>query len=425
MMNLGDNFVTGDNIYLRELQNFFFEVLGMMSITHYGAIGDGRTDNYGPLQVAIDDAKRRGLSYLYVPYGRFIYTGELINLYDPETEEQTITFVGNPHSKIVNIRTGEEIPIIQFGVGGAGTSNYEDLSNKPKINSVELSGSKSLDDLGIQGKLTPGSNISIINNVISATGGGGASVTNLTSDLVLTDTMPQLSTGFYYTDTHTISANSTTVFGPRETVYYDATTFTFAGALQFVYYDVQLLSWQFVDNSRIESILTNSSDKIPASSAVYAAIQGGGGGGGTQDVIGLRLRADFTGSKTTGIPLTAVTNIGTSFALSSDGIYITVGTGVNYIDASFGMCFTKAADGATNYIVSLKVKRGDNTLFLTKTKDKIDTAGDHSIQHASQIIAVQPGDRIYLNSVGFASGDTTISAIDSSYVTYLTIKKVG
>lgn len=105
---ISDNTVHGDNIYLRELQNFFFEVLGMMSITHYGAIGDGRTDNYGPLQVAIDDAHRRGLNFLYVPYGRFIYTGELINIGD-------LIFMGNPHAHIVNIRTGEEIEIHQFG----------------------------------------------------------------------------------------------------------------------------------------------------------------------------------------------------------------------------------------------------------------------------------------------------------------------
>ena len=105
---ISDNFVTGDNIYLRELQNFFFEVLGMMSITHYGAVGDGRVDNYGPLQVAIDDAHRRGLSFLYVPYGRFIYTGELQHL-------EGLIFMGNPHAHIVNIRTGEEIKIYQFG----------------------------------------------------------------------------------------------------------------------------------------------------------------------------------------------------------------------------------------------------------------------------------------------------------------------
>lgn len=109
-MTISDNYVTGDNIYLRELQNFFFEVLGMMSITHYGAVGDGRVDNYGPLQVAIDDAHRRGLNFLYVPYGRFIYTGELINIGD-------LIFMGNPHAHIVNIRTGEEIEIHQFGEG--------------------------------------------------------------------------------------------------------------------------------------------------------------------------------------------------------------------------------------------------------------------------------------------------------------------
>ena len=112
---ISDNYVTGDNIYLRELQNFFFEVLGMMSITHYGAVGDGRRDNYGPIQVAIDDAIRRGLSFLYVPYGKFIYTGEFTNLIDPDTGKQRIIFMGNPHAHIVNIRTGEEIEIHQFG----------------------------------------------------------------------------------------------------------------------------------------------------------------------------------------------------------------------------------------------------------------------------------------------------------------------
>lgn len=105
---ISDNYVTGDNIYLRELQNFFFEVLGMMSVTHYGAIGDGRTDCYGPLQVAIDDAKRRNLDHIYVPMGRYIYTGELIN-------REGITFIGNPHAVIVNIRTCERIPVKQFG----------------------------------------------------------------------------------------------------------------------------------------------------------------------------------------------------------------------------------------------------------------------------------------------------------------------
>ena len=42
------------------------------------------------------------------------------------------------------------------GGGGGGTSNYNQLSNKPQINSVELSGNKSLHDLGIAGEDTIG-----------------------------------------------------------------------------------------------------------------------------------------------------------------------------------------------------------------------------------------------------------------------------
>lgn len=106
---ISDNYVTGDNIYLRELQNFFFEVLGIMSITHYGAIGNGITDNYGPLQVAIDDANRRKIQFLYVPYGRYRFRGELINRED-------IIFIGNSKAKIFNDRTGEEIEVVQFGL---------------------------------------------------------------------------------------------------------------------------------------------------------------------------------------------------------------------------------------------------------------------------------------------------------------------
>lgn len=138
-MNFSDNYVTGDNVFLRELQDFFFLVLGMMSITHYGAVGDGRKDNYGPLQVAIDDAHRRGLGYIYVPFGRYIYTGNLINL-------DGITFIGNPRAKIVNIRTGVEIPIKQFGIGA---NNYSFLINKPSINGVTLDGDLTTDDLHI------------------------------------------------------------------------------------------------------------------------------------------------------------------------------------------------------------------------------------------------------------------------------------
>ena len=53
--------------------------------------------------------------------------------------------------------------------GSGGTSDYSQLTNKPSINSVTLSGNKSLSDLGIQGTLTAGNNITISEGVISAT----------------------------------------------------------------------------------------------------------------------------------------------------------------------------------------------------------------------------------------------------------------
>lgn len=181
---ISDNYVTGDNIYLRELQNFFFEVLGMMSITHYGAIGDGRRDNYGPLQVAIDDANRRGLSFLYVPYGKFIYTGELQNI-------GNIVFMGNPHAKIVNIRTAQEIPILQFGLPSLETFYtkeeaderfYTEAETESKVTSMCYTKeqidtmlanyyTKTQTDALLaekQNKLIAGDNIKIVGNTISA-----------------------------------------------------------------------------------------------------------------------------------------------------------------------------------------------------------------------------------------------------------------
>ena len=44
------------------------------------------------------------------------------------------------------------LPYVSDGGGGAGTTDYTQLENKPQINSVELTGNKTLNDLGIQPK---------------------------------------------------------------------------------------------------------------------------------------------------------------------------------------------------------------------------------------------------------------------------------
>ena len=66
--------------------------------------------------------------------------------------------------------------------GQGGTSDYSELTNKPSINSVTLSGNKTLSDLGIQGTLSAGSNITINNGTISATDTTYTAGTNVSID---------------------------------------------------------------------------------------------------------------------------------------------------------------------------------------------------------------------------------------------------
>lgn len=68
--------------------------------------------------------------------------------------------------------------------GTGGATDYTELTNKPQINGVELTGNKNGDDLGLQNKLTAGTNITIEDNVISATGGGEIPTNVVTTDTV-------------------------------------------------------------------------------------------------------------------------------------------------------------------------------------------------------------------------------------------------
>lgn len=69
-----------------------------------------------------------------------------------------------------------------------GLDNYNYLLNKPVINGITLLGNKTLTDLGIQGKLTAGTGIRIVGNTISATGGGSGG----TSDYEDLDNKPSI-----------------------------------------------------------------------------------------------------------------------------------------------------------------------------------------------------------------------------------------
>ena len=69
-----------------------------------------------------------------------------------ETTEQVIQ--ENPDIIEQILQRLDELEENGGGGGGTGTSNYNDLSNKPSINGVTLSGNKTSEDLGISAKMT-------------------------------------------------------------------------------------------------------------------------------------------------------------------------------------------------------------------------------------------------------------------------------
>lgn len=59
------------------------------------------------------------------------------------------------------------------GGSGGATTNYNQLTNKPQINGIELSGNKTLDDLGIQPKgdyITSDTKIPEVDNTLNVSG---------------------------------------------------------------------------------------------------------------------------------------------------------------------------------------------------------------------------------------------------------------
>jgi len=69
--------------------------------------------------------------------------------------------------------------------------DYENLDNKPSINGHELVGNKSSDDLGLQGKLTAGENITINANGEISASGGVTSYTELSDKPIIVGTEKQ------------------------------------------------------------------------------------------------------------------------------------------------------------------------------------------------------------------------------------------
>ena len=67
-----------------------------------------------------------------------------------------VTFQRNEPELLFSLTmaTAELVSSIELYAGGSGTNNYNDLTNKPQINDIELVGNKSLSDLGIQATIS-------------------------------------------------------------------------------------------------------------------------------------------------------------------------------------------------------------------------------------------------------------------------------
>ena len=145
---------------------------------------------------------------IYTANGK--YTGDFRAVTDDTVNSISTAYgVSFPEGFQEKLIAGDNITIennvISATGGGSGTSNYNNLNNKPSINGITLSGNKTSSDLGItdttytastglslsgnafslnsatqnalaeidnkQDRLTAGDNITIENNVISSTGG--------------------------------------------------------------------------------------------------------------------------------------------------------------------------------------------------------------------------------------------------------------
>lgn len=76
----------------------------------------------------------------------------------------------------LTMETAELVSSIELYAGGTGTTNYNELTNKPSINSVELVGNKSLAALGIQPEITEESPLS--SELVSGLGSAAAAETS-------------------------------------------------------------------------------------------------------------------------------------------------------------------------------------------------------------------------------------------------------
>ena len=76
--------------------------------------------------------------------------------------EEELLIIEQEDKEIATVEEQNEEEILTFEEGtGEGTSNYNNLTNKPKINNVELLGNKNSKDLKLQDEMDSLTNLEI------------------------------------------------------------------------------------------------------------------------------------------------------------------------------------------------------------------------------------------------------------------------
>ena len=90
-------------VTVRKYGTAFLEAFGMLPLDYFGAVGDNITDNYANIQVAINESIKRGLEFIFVPNGTYLYSGNLL-------DADKIKFIGNSdYAEIKNGTTTQKI----------------------------------------------------------------------------------------------------------------------------------------------------------------------------------------------------------------------------------------------------------------------------------------------------------------------------
>jgi len=184
--------------------------------------------------------------------------------YTEQLIEETFFTITDPSNYYIIFQftdTDFDEPILQVETTVIDTgSDYNDLDNKPSINGVPLVGNKTSADLHIE---------------------GGASVTNLTSNIVLAENSTLgLSTGFYNTGAYGVYYHEATadnlILNTDELFYFDSETQTLIMENKSYFYEGQDLfsgDWYIKEHNSITNEIVNNRSKIPTSQAVYNALQ--------------------------------------------------------------------------------------------------------------------------------------------------------